>query len=318
MKNNKPAQPKPLFQNPFQIEDLQVLDDTTWHEVAENKAFGVEIPELALSLQGANPSLRRRILQRLPAAKIQMFKQALQQNASIQEINAARRRVLDKLFWELTYWKTPNLYEELTEGERLHPGIFENLKPDLEGKIVLDAGSGSGRAAFECLRYGARQVYAIEPSLGLLKILSYKLRVRKEAGRIKTLRGRFNNLPFEDHSVDLALACSAFTAEPGQGGEEGLQELLRVTRPGGKVVIIWPRQEDLEWLAERGFEHTVLPLETEMKVQFRSMKSALRCADRFYYHNPAVKAYLRKYNRPEVPFSVLGFNPPRDYCWRKV
>lgn len=318
METSKPVQPEPLFQNPFQINDLQILDDTTWQEVAENKAFGVEIPELALSLQHANPTLRQRILQRLPAAKIRAFKQALRQTASRQEIQAARCRVLDKLFWELTYWKTPELYEELTEGEKLHPGIFHNLKPDLEGKVVLDAGSGSGRASFECVRYGARQVYAIEPSLGLLEILRYKLKTRKAARRIKTLRGRFNSLPLADHSVDLALACSAFTAEAGQGGEEGLQELLRVTRPSGKVIIIWPRQEDIEWLAARGFEHIVLPLKTEMKVEFRSMKSALRCANRFYYHNPAVKAYLHKHNRPEIPFSVLGFNPPRDYCWRKV
>ncbi len=87
----------------------------------------------------------------------------------------AQRQVLDGLFWELTYWKTPELYEELTEGERLHPGIFEHLHPDLQGKTVLDAGAGSGRASLECIRYGAKLVYAVEPSPGLLHILEQKL-----------------------------------------------------------------------------------------------------------------------------------------------
>src|SRR5258707_15851591 len=76
------------------------------------------------------------------------FMQGLRHAYPGEQVQAARKRVLDELFWELTYWKTPDLYEELTEGERLHPGIFQRLEPDLRGKVVLDAGAGSGRASF--------------------------------------------------------------------------------------------------------------------------------------------------------------------------
>ena len=217
----------------------------------------------------------------------------------------------------------PDLYDELTEGEQLHPGIFRQLEPHLCDKLVLDAGAGSGRASFECARHGARLVYAVEPSPGLLHILERKLERQVcagmlEPGRVIPCPGRFDHLPLQDHSVDLALSCSAFTADPEQGGEPGLAELKRVTRPGGKIVLIWPRIQDYYWLGTHGFTYVALPLQQEMQVRFRSLKSALKCAHRFYGHNEAVVRYIRSQRSPEVPFSVLGINPPCDYCWLEV
>jgi ubiquinone/menaquinone biosynthesis C-methylase UbiE len=210
------------------------------------------------------------------------------------------------------------LYEELTEGEQLHAGIFQRLEPDLRGHVVLDAGAGSGRASLECLRHGASLVYAVEPSPGLRRILERKQRRQPSAGCLKLCAGRFDAIPLADNSVDVALACSAFTAAAEQGGEAGLAELRRVVRPGGKIVLIWPRIEDRSWLEQHGFQYIALPLPGEMCVQFRSLHSALHCARRFYAHNRAVKRYLLSRQRPEIPFFLLGMHPPCDYCWLKV
>jgi ubiquinone/menaquinone biosynthesis C-methylase UbiE len=176
-------------------------------------------------------------------------------------------------------------------------------------------GAGSGRASFECLSHGAKLVYAVEPSPGLLHILRQKLAGRPENQRIVPYKGRFDCIPLEDSSVDVALSCSAFTAESEQGGEAGLAELRRVTKPGGKIVLIWPRVEDYGWLNAHGFHYIALPTRQEMCVHFRSLQIALQVARRFYAHNQAVVRYLLKRRQPEVPFSVLGFNPPRDFCW---
>src|SRR6266851_3769590 len=306
------------FENLFHIEDLEIFDNETLRVILRNCGFGLTVEKLARSLHGVNEGLIQRIERNLLPSQRSNFIRELRKSIPEALIEADRRSILDELFWELTYWKTPDLYEELIEGEQLHPGIFRQLEPGIHDKVVLDAGAGSGRATFECVRYGARKVYAVEPSPGLLRILQQKIASQAEHCCILTFQGRFDKIPLADNSVDTAISCSAFTSDPAQGGEPGLAELKRVTRPGGKIVIIWPRTQDYEWLAGHGFQYVALPLHEEMRVRFRSMQSALRCARHFYAHNPYVVRYLLREQKPEVPFSVIGVNPPCDYCWLVV
>ena len=306
------------FENPFHIEDMEVFDDETLRVILSNCGFGLTVEKLARSLHGAPEALIQRIRRNLPLSQRPRFTAELRRSTPEEQVLAARRCVLDGLFWELTYWKTPELYAELIEGEELHPDIFSQLEPDIHDKVVLDAGAGCGRASFECVRYGARRVYAVEPSPGLLGILQQKLASQSALRRIVALRGRFERLPLADDSIDISLSCSAFTAEPVQGGEPGLAEFRRVTRPGGKIVIIWPRVQDYDWLAEHGFQYVTLPMHEEMRVRFGSLQSALRCAQHFYARNENVVKYLLRERNAVVPCSVLGFNPPCDYCWLRV
>lgn len=293
-----------------------VFDDAALQGLLCHEGFGAAAEDLAHSLHGASGQLVERIQRNVPGSARATFLEELRRAIPPEQAERARRVVLDWLFWELTYWKTPDLYEELTGGERLHPVIFQQLAPDIRGNIVLDAGAGSGRAAFECARYGAEKVYAVEPSPGLLRILQRKLDATRD--QIIPLKGRFDALPLPSKSVDLAIACSAFTADPAQGGEAGLTELQRVTRSGGKVIIIWPRAQDYGWLAEHGFSYVTLLCEQEMCLHFRSLRSALHCARRFYAHNPQVVHFIEREQRADVPFSILGINPPCDYCWLVV
>ncbi len=311
-------QQEALFNNTFSIEDLAAFDDAAMHNILASGSFGLSIEQLAYSLQGAEADLVRRIECALPVEQHAQFVHMHSQRIPGEQVMSARQQVLDSLFWELTYWKTPELYEQLTEGEWLHPGIFQQLSPVLHDHIVLDAGAGSGRATKLCLKYGAKRVYAIEPSPGLLSILQRKLSADIVARRLITRIGRFAALPLGDKSVDVALSCSAFTADDEQGGEPGLAELRRVTKAGGRIVLIWPRTQDRAWLIAHGFTYVALPIRQEMCVHFRSLQSALECAQHFYAHNRAVVRYILRKRRSEVPFSVIGLNPPRDYCWLQV
>jgi len=303
------------FENSFRIEDLGVFDDIKLQSVLNGGNLGLTVEKLAWSLHDAPETLIQRVERNVEVSERASFMEELRRPVPKSQVEAARRCVLDRLFWELTYWKTPELYEELIEGEYLHPGIFQQLEPDICGKIVLDAGAGSGRVSFECVYHGASIVYAVEPCPGLLGLLEQKIANRPALRRIVPLHGSFAMLPLADDSVDEAISCSAFTAEPAQGGEAGLAELKRVTRPGGKIVIIWPRTQDYDWLADHGFQYVALPEHEEMRVRFRSMQSALRCARHFYASNPNVVQYLLRERKPEVPFLVLGVNPPCDFCW---
>jgi ubiquinone/menaquinone biosynthesis C-methylase UbiE len=125
-------------------------------------------------------------------------------------------------------------------------------------------------------------------------------------------------VPLSDNCVDVSLSCSAFTALPEQGGEQGLAELQRVTKPGGKVVFIWPRVEDHSWFQDHGFHYVSLPMLQEMSVHFRSLHSAETCAKLFYAHNQAVQQHVLAKQNTDIPFSLLGMNPPNDFYWQNV
>ncbi len=307
-----------VFENPFHIEDLQVFDDETLCKMLAHNRFGLTVRLLAHSMQGAPESLIKNIQEAIPQQKRSLFIHEIHRPLSVDEVERSRRQILDALFWELVYWRTPELYEELTEGELLHPGIFQHLEPDLVQKTVLDAGAGSGRASFECVRYGAAQVYAVEPSPGLLRLLQRKIAAQGDKACLVPLSGFFEALPLDANSVDAVISCSAFTANDEQGGEPGLAELRRVTKPGGKIAIIWPRQDDHHWFEQHGFHYVSLPVHDEMRVYFRSLQIALHCARLFYAHKKEVTRYLLTTQKPEIPFSVIGMNPPRDYFWCEV
>jgi SAM-dependent methyltransferase len=308
--------------NPFRIEDLLVFDDAALGDILGNGAFGLSARDLALALVAAPPELVDRIARNLPPEMCERFDAARERPAAATEIARARGRLLDAFFWDLTYWRTPERYEELIAGEQPAPCLFAHLGRELRDRVVLDAGAGSGRATLACLDQGAAQVYAVEPSPGLRVILARKLAAHHAATRVAPLAGRFGALPLPDQSVDVALSYAAFTAEAEHGGERGLAELRRVMRPGGKLLILWPRPADYAWLAAHGFAYVALPMECEPYVYFRSLASALRCARRFYPANDALRRYLHMYRRerrcPAVPYWLLGFNPPHDYCWLRV
>lgn len=306
------------FENPFHIEDLEIFDDDMLQVFLGNCGFGLTVEKLARSLQGVNEELIQHIERNLLPSQRSNFICELRKSIPKAIIEADRCYILDQLFWELTYWKTPNLYEELIEGEQLHPGIFQQLERDISNKVVLDAGAGSGRATFECVHYGARRIYAVEPSPGLLRILQRKIATQAELRCVLPFRGRFDKLPLADDCVDTAISCSAFTSDPAQGGEPGLDEFRRVIKPGGKIVILWPRVQDHYWLAEHGFHYVALPVHDEMLIRFRTLRSALRCVRRFYVHNSKAVRYIIREHKPEIPFLMLGINPPNDYFWMKV
>ena len=168
--------PFEIFANPFQIEDLMVFDDLTLQRILSSEGFNLTIEDLAQSLHGAPQSLVERIEYNLPMEQQPSFEGALLHSTSEDERRAARKRVLDNLFWELIYWIKPELYNELTEGEKFHPDIFQHLALDLHAKFILDAGAGSGRVTLECISYGANLVYAVDPSPSLLRVLERKRR----------------------------------------------------------------------------------------------------------------------------------------------
>ena len=95
----------------------------------------------------------------------------------------------------------------------------------LAGRLVLDAGAGTGLAGRELVRVGAR-VVAVDASVDML---AWHRDVRPPA-----VAGELTALPLRDHAVDDVLA--AFVLNHLTAPVDGLRELARVTRPGGAVL----------------------------------------------------------------------------------
>lgn len=301
----------------FSLGDLAVFDATHLRQVI-SQASGAVSPALAgraFAPAGDHPlhqppldELADRIEHALPPEDRAAFAQARAQPVPGMAREAARRAVLDRLFWELTYWKTPDEYERLTAGEQVHLGALDFARVD--GAVVLDAGAGAGRVTLPLARR-ARQVYALDPAPPMLHLLERKLAA---AGlcNVEPLRGTFQHVPLPDDSVDAVVACSAFGPHEARGGCAGLDELRRVTRSGGRIVILWP--EDPAWLLRQGFHYVVLS--GQLTNTFASLEDAWAVATRFY--GPAALRHLEATGRSELPFHILGVKAPRDLCWLTV
>lgn len=206
----------------------------------------------------------------------------------------------DALAWELLYRKEPELYERLIAGERIHPAVLDAL-PDAQR--VIEVGAGTGRLT-TYLSSRCRSVKAVEPAAPLRDRL-----IAKRLSNVEVFRGFFDELPFADSSAELVVSCSAFTADPGHGGEAGLHELERVSSE--MVALVWPA--DVDWLLARDFSYE--RFEGEMSVDFGSFEEAVELGRIFY--PDAVDEIIAR-GSASVPYSVLGMNPPNDWAWKLV
>jgi SAM-dependent methyltransferase len=154
-------------------------------------------------------------------------------------------------------------------------------------------------------------VVAIEPAMPLRQILARKLGEADHGDRAQVIHGFFDALPVASGSADLVVACSALTPASGHGGEAGLAEMERVCRPGGRVAIVWPN--NLDWLAAHGYEYVCFP--GPMAAEFATYQEAVEMARIFY---PGAAAEVRRRGRRQVPYEVLGINPPRDLAFKTV
>lgn len=220
----------------------------------------------------------------------------------------AWEQVVAAVAWDLLYRLEPELYARLTAGERLHPGILEWI-PARVGRAV-EVGSGWGRLTRE-LAPRCRELVAVEPAGPLREGLERLLDI---AGcrNCTVCAGFLDAIPLPDGWADMTFTCSSFSCDPDRGGDRGLAELDRVTRPGGLVVMVWPPR-DRDWLVRRGFELVDFP--GELSVEFQSVEEAVELAAIFYPH--AVLEIAAR-GRRTVPCGVLGIPGPRSLAWRRM
>jgi SAM-dependent methyltransferase len=150
------------------------------------------------------------------------------------------------------------------------------------GHLVLDAGAGFGRHAFELARRGHR-VVALDFAPGEVLSTRDTFATMVGAGEVTSdvvagvLRGDATRLPFADHTFDAVIASEVL--EHVHDDTAGLAELVRVLRPGGAFVATVPSwlPEKINWMLSDEYHAPAVPgghvriySATELKAKLRA------------------------------------------------
>ena len=167
------------------------------------------------------------------------------------------------------------------------------------GDLVLDAGAGFGRHAFETARRGGRVValdYAADEVQGTRNTFAAMV----EAGEIppdryvSVLRGDATRLPFDDGTFDRVVTSEVL--EHIQDDVTAIRELVRVLRPGGVLAVTVPAwlPEKINWMLSDEYHapkspggHVRIYSATELKAKLRTAGLMVRASHHAHaLHSP--------------------------------
>jgi SAM-dependent methyltransferase len=124
-------------------------------------------------------------------------------------------------------------------SRRLAP-LFVTFAGVTEGDRVLDVGSGTGALSAAAAAIGSVQVTGVEPSAAYVAYAREHVSGRFEVGDALAL-------PFSDDAFDRSLSMLVLNFVPN--GATALQQMVRVTRPGGVVAAaVWDYGDRMQML----------------------------------------------------------------------
>ncbi|UEG51826.1 bifunctional demethylmenaquinone methyltransferase/2-methoxy-6-polyprenyl-1,4-benzoquinol methylase UbiE [Mucilaginibacter daejeonensis] len=113
---------------------------------------------------------------------------------------------------------------------------INELKAD-KPKRILDVATGTGDLAFEALSIlKPEKIVGVDISAGMLEIAKQKIAKRGLGHKFEVRLGDSEKLPFEANEFDAITV--AYGVRNFEDLEAGLADMLRVMRPGGKLVVL--------------------------------------------------------------------------------
>jgi len=104
-------------------------------------------------------------------------------------------------------------------------------------QLMLDVATGTGDFAIESIRQlNPVRIIGVDISAGMLEVAREKIAKKGLEGQFEVQLGDSEGLAFEDEYFDAVTA--AFGVRNFESLEKGLADICRVTRPGGRAVIL--------------------------------------------------------------------------------
>lgn len=102
--------------------------------------------------------------------------------------------------------------------------------------LILDIATGTGDLAIEAMKLQPAKIFGVDISVDMLELGRKKIKKKNLEEKIELLEGDSEQLFFEDNKFDAVTV--AFGVRNFQDLKKGLQEIYRVLKPEGKVVIL--------------------------------------------------------------------------------
>ena len=133
------------------------------------------------------------------------------------------------------YRSAAETYRLFAEAEDVPGLIAEYLTPEVKGRIVLDAGCGTGKYA-EILSPACVHYYGLDQAEDALASARAKLQGRVG---ISFIAASMEKIPLPDQSVDVVLSTWALSVIREVGRRDVvLREFARVMKPEGKLILV--------------------------------------------------------------------------------
>jgi ubiquinone/menaquinone biosynthesis C-methylase UbiE len=151
---------------------------------------------------------------------------------------------VDQLVWELGLMLVSNKYpEEYDNRVSLHWELNEIISiTPLNGKVVMDAGAGTGNIAFSVANQ-SQTVFAVEPVPSFREFMRQKAK-QNGITNLFVIDGLLNEIPLPRDSVDVLITSNAI----GWSFENELNEIERIVQHEGYAIhlLIAPDESEIE------------------------------------------------------------------------
>lgn len=111
-----------------------------------------------------------------------------------------------------------------------------NRLKSIQPKKILDVATGTGDVAIAAMRLKPEKIVGVDISAEMLEVGKKKMKKKKFDKAVTMQLGDAENLDFADNSFDAITV--AFGVRNFEHLQKGIEELNRVLKPGGKLVVL--------------------------------------------------------------------------------